>query len=98
MIFKTKKRQTYALHKIIDEKTSCEAFRLVDGTGRNTLTTHNLTFILNFIMRLKESGHAVICDESFCSKDDDGKCGACVFDTGTGCLIERKEGDDNDGI
>lgn len=93
---KEKKTVTFTLYKYEDKKNSCESYRLADDTGKNVLTTHNMTFMLNFIARLRESGHTVVLDALFCNKNGDTECAGCVLDTGSGCLLEQKEDDKNE--
>lgn len=91
---KNKKRVgEYTLYKFEDVKTSTDMFKLIDEEGKNVITTHNMTFMLNFIMRLKESGHTVKLDVSFCDKcnfDDD--CAGCVLYTQHGCMLAPEKG------
>lgn len=105
MMFNVRKKKvaTYTLYASSDEEKQTEIFRLVDETGKNTLVTHNFTFIYNFILRLMDSGHKVVYDDSFCKdkKNDDGNCCGCVFDTGSGCMLTssvKEESDVDDGI
>lgn len=88
-----KKIGEYTLYKFEDVKTTTDMFKLIDEEGKNVITTHNMTFMLNFIMRLKESGHNVKLDVSFCDKCnfDDG-CAGCVLYTQHGCMLAPKEG------
>lgn len=88
-----KKIGTYTLYKFEDPATSCDMFELIDDNARNIITTHNMTFMLNFICRLKESGHDVKLDVSFCDKHSyDDNCAGCVFYTQRGCMIAPEKG------
>ena len=100
MIFSLKKKYkrkigTYTLYKFEDTVTSCDMFKLIDDNSKNVITTHNMTFMLNFIMRLKQSGHNVKLDVSFCCKNNaDDDCAGCVLYTQHGCMLApRKEGE-----
>lgn len=87
-----KKKGTYTLYKFEDTVTSCDMYKLVDESAKNVITTHNMTFMLNFMMRLKASGHAVKLDVSFCDKDNfNDSCAGCVLYTQHGCLVLTDE-------